>query len=334
MKIGIFTSLQIGDHTVENAVKSCQELGIDYEIIDIFAADWIQRLKDSDCDGFFCPSTCQSQEKKTVQDERYFFVSQVMKRPIYPDFLGLYIHESKRNMATWLELNDIPHASTKVFTNRAEANHYFDTCTFPIIVKANVGAAASKVKVVKSRLKAKYMAWRCFSTRAQIFQIGYHYTQKIHGVPAFDLNNPQKDYLLVQEFVPNIVCEWRIIKIGNSYFGHQKLLKNGFASGSGLVGWVKPPVELLDIARHICELGQFPCMDVDIFETRDGKYLVNELQASFGSYSPYQMMVDGKHGRYRYIDGQYIFEEGDFNVYGSVKLKIEHFQSLLSEQLK
>lgn len=334
MKIGIFTSLQKGDHTVENAVKSCQELGVDHEVVDIFASDWIKRVRESNCDGFFCPSVCQSQEKKTIQDERYYFVSEVMHRPIYPNFLGLYIHESKRNMAAWLTLNDIPHADTFVFTNRKEALHYFDSCRYPVVVKANVGAGASKVKILKSKAAAHCMVNRCFPKYAASLNIGYLYGGKMFGLPIFDRRNPQKDYIFVQEFVPDIVCEWRILKVGDSYFGHQKLLKNGFASGSGLVGWVKPPFELLDMARHICELGNFPCMDVDIFETKEGRYIVNELQASFGSYLPYQMMVDGKHGRYRYTGGEYVFEEGDFNIYGSVKLKIEHFVQLLCKQTK
>ena len=41
------------------------------------------------------------------------------------------------------------------------------------------------------------------------------------------------------------------------------------------------------------------------------------------------MCIDGKHGRYKDVAGEFIFEEGDFNVYGSTKLKIEHFIGLL-----
>ena len=72
----------------------------------------------------------------------------------------------------------------------------------------------------------------------------------------------------------------------------------------------------------------------DFVTTEDGRYVVNELQASFGSYADYQMIVDGKHGRYVYQNGKYEFEEGDFNVLGSNKLKIEHFISLLSKKAK
>lgn len=332
MKIGIFTSFQ-SPKVTKQAAQACEELGIDHQIVDITCANWLQNVKEAtDCDGFFCPSSCISQEIKSIQDERYFFVSQVLKRPIYPNFLGLYTHESKRNMAAFLELYDYPHAKTRVFTSNKEAIEYLNQCSYPIIIKANVGAAASKVRIVRSKRQAICMAKQCLPTRFKSLRAGLEYSVKIWGLPFPDRHNPQKDYFLVQEFVPNILHEWRILKIGDSYFGHQKLLKGDFASGSGLVGWVKPPFELLDLVRDICEKGNFPCMDVDVFETAEGKFYVNELQASFGSYLDYQMMIDGKHGRFVYKNGKYTFEEGDFNVLGSTKLKIEHFAQLLKQK--
>lgn len=338
MKIGIFTSLQdswSSNRHIENSIKSCRELGIDYRVVDITSADWLGNVMEaSDCDGFFCPSTCFSQERKTIQDERYYFVSQILKRPIYPDFLGLYIHENKRNMATWLEYMGLPHAKTKVFTDLKECNEYLDNCEYPIVVKANIGAQAAKVRIVESKGKAKRMAKRALnaSSRTEI-KPGLFYWKKTHHPIVrwtVDLHNVQKDYFLVQEFISDVKYEWRILKVGDSYFGHQKLFKGKFASGSGLVGWVDPPKELLMMVNDLCDKSGFLCMDVDIFEDKNGKYYINELQSFFGSYLDYQMSIDGKHGRYVYKNGDFEFEEGDWNVYGSVKLKIEHFVDILS----
>ena len=334
MKIGIFTT-PMGPKVVEQAIKSCEELGVESQVVDIFSANWIENVKAaSDCDGFFCPSNCISQELKTIQDERYFFVSQVMHRPIYPDFTGLYIHESKRNMAAWLEMNDYPHAKTRVFTRRNEALEYLDICQYPIVTKANVGAGASKVVIVETKAKAKRMAKKCLSdSRLKFLHCGWAYKKpsKRWFLSLFkDFRNRQKDYFIVQDYVRDIQHEWRILKVGNSYFGHQKLLKGQFASGSGMVGWVAPPKKLLNMVHEICEKGGFPCMDVDIFETKDGQYSINELQAFFGSYLDYQMSIEGHHGRYVYVNGDFVFEEGDFNVLGSTKLKIEDFTNQLN----
>ena len=329
MKIGIFTT-PMGARVVEEAKQSCHELGVEYEVVDIFSANWIDNVKQaSDCDGFFCPSNCVSQEMKTIQDERLFFVSHVMNRPIYPDFTGLYIHESKRNMAAWLDLYGYPHATTRVFTNRVEALKFIDSCRYPFVTKSNVGAGASKVVIVKNKAQARRLVKMCLSdSRLKFLFPGLSYRMRFHHawIPRVkDVRNRQKDYFIAQDYVKDVMYEWRILKVGDSYFGHQKLLKGQFASGSGLVGWVAPPRELLDMVRDLCEKGGFRCMDVDVFETKGGKYSINELQAFFGSYLDYQMCIDGHHGRYVWNGNDYVFEEGDFNVLGSTKLKIEDF---------
>lgn len=324
MKIGIFTSFQ-SDKFVKQAIESCKSLNVDYEVVDIISENWLENVRKSDCDGFFCPSNCVSQELKTIQDERYYFVSQIMKRPIYPDFLGLYIHENKRNMAAWLELNDYPYAKTRVFTDRENALEFLSTCEYPIVTKANVGAAASKVRIVKNKRQAIRMAKKCLPKKSifKFLSLGLYYKTKIKFFNIPDLHNPQKDYFIVQDYIKDILWEWRILKIGDSYFGHQKLLNGEFASGSGKVGWVAPPQHLLEMTRELCQKGGFRCMDVDVFETKDGKFVINELQASFGSYLDYQMCIDGVPGRYKDVDGEFVFEEGKFNVFGSTKLKIE-----------
>ncbi len=329
MKLGIFTSF----NNIHNKfVDSCKDLNIEYEIIDILSSNWLKNVKQSNCDGFLCSSTCDNQERKTILDERYYFVSNVLNRPIYPDYLGLYIHESKRNMATWLETYGYPHTKTKVFTDKTEAYEFLEKCQFPIVAKANLGSAASKVLILKSKLSAKRYVRKIFATRRlPMLNIGKIYWRKVRNLPIPDLASPQKDYVLFQEY-KDVAHEWRIIKIGDSYFGHQKLLKGNFASGSGLVGWVAPPKELLEMVHDICEKGKFYCMDVDIFETKSGEYFINELQASFGSYLDYQMCIDGKHGRYKYTNGEFVFEEGDFNVHSSAKLKVEHFIEILNNK--
>jgi len=102
-----------------------------------------------------------------------------------------------------------------------------------------------------------------------------------------------------------------MIRIGDSYIGHQKLIgDNGFASGSELVGWEKPSDELLNLLRDTTEKMGMRCMTLDIFETLDGSFYINEMQAIIGAYRPYQMKIDGKPGRFIYKDGAFKFEEG------------------------
>lgn len=334
MKIGIFKSFEADFY--ENAVKACESLNVEYEVVDILSSDWLSNVLASNCDGFYCPSTCSSQVKKNLLDERYYFVSKIIKKPIYPDYNGLYIHENKRNMAAWLEYYNFPHVVTKVFSDYHEAEEFLSNSEYPLVFKANLGSGASKVRIIRKKRQALKFARAVFPKRIHgkslaFLHLGKFYAKRILGFPFPDLSSPQRDYLIVQEF-KKIKCEWRIIKIGESYFGHQKLLRGDYASGSGKVGWEAPPIVLLELVKNICDTGGFLCMDVDIFETNDGNYYVNELQSSFGSYLDSQMIIEGKPGRFLYKNGKFVFEEGIFNTYGSCKLKIDHFCKILQNQ--
>lgn len=329
MKLGIFTSFDNGH---EKYINSAKDLKIEYEIIDILSSDWIKNVEKSDCEGFLCSSTSDFQERKSILDERYFFISQIMKKHIYPSYVELYIHENKRNMAAWLEIENFPHVETKIFLSEGKANLYFDECKYPLVFKANLGAGSSKVRIIKTKFQAKQFAKRVFPyKRWNKGNIGKIYFSKFLGLKIKpDFANAQRFYLIVQEY-KRINHEWRIIKIGDSYFGHQKLLKGEFASGSDLVGWVDPPKKLLDLVREVCMRGNFYSMAMDVFETANGEFFINELQSSFGSYNDSQMYINGKPGRYLFVDGDYIFEEGYFNTHGSCMLRVEHFVNLLNK---
>ena len=99
------------------------------------------------------------------------------------------------------------------------------------------------------------------------------------------------------------------------------------------LGGYDPPKHLFDLLRDICQKGNFNSMAMDIFETIDGQFYINELQSMFGSYNNSQMYINGKPGRYTYKEGQYIFEEGYFNIFGSCLLRVEHFISILKKNI-
>ncbi|MGZ5555363.1 MAG: hypothetical protein ACXW3H_06355 [Candidatus Aminicenantales bacterium] len=326
MKLGILT----GYHEWRSYISACEELGIAHEVVDILSPDWMDNIRRSQADGFLCRPPCGFQELKTIYDERLYFIKEYFRKPLYPNFNSLYIYESKRNVAAFLEFYGIPHPQTQVFIDRQQALDHLKTAAYPIVLKSNIGAAGSAVDVVASYRAAKRIARKIFGFKDGLFCRGKSPTLSKWGIPFRLTGSAQKHYLIAQAF-HEIKWEWRILKIGNSYFGHQKLLKSGMASGSGLVGWVDPPRELLYMAKDICDKGNFDVMDIDIFETTDGHYLVNELQALFGSYLPYQMRIDDKPGRYVYShETGFVFEEGEFNRLNSKLLIVQDFVSQLS----
>jgi hypothetical protein len=136
---------------------------------------------------------------------------------------------------------------------------------------------------------------------------------------------------LFQEYIPDAI-EWRIERIGNSFFGHQKVKKGDFHSGTKLMRWERPPRRLLEFCRDITEIGSFMSMDLDIFETKDGKYLVSELQAVFGVKGPpTEMYIDGKPGRFVFdkYSNSWQFEEGYFCQNACCNLRVYALLELL-----
>jgi hypothetical protein len=104
-----------------------------------------------------------------------------------------------------------------------------------------------------------------------------------------------------------------VVRIGDSFFAHKKIAKQEKASGSLIKEYGDPPRSLLDFVKDITDRHQFFSQAIDIFETGQDTYLVNEMQCFFGQSDPYQMLVDDKPGRYVKRSGEWQFEEGDFN---------------------
>ena len=73
-------------------------------------------------------------------------------------------------------------------------------------------------------------------------------------------------------------------------------------------------------------------MDVDVFRTKQGELFVNELQTVFGATTPKEMlMIDGVEGRYRFYNGVWNFEIGNYSDNQCSNLRILY---LLEEILK
>ncbi len=325
MKLGILTAFR-DQH--KYYVRSCEELGIDYEIIDIIGPDWLENVKKSDCDGFVCRPPSKYQERKAMYDEKLYTISHFMNRPIYPSYDELFIYENKKMMAYWLELNGFPHVPTKVFYKKADYLQYVENANYPLVFKTNTGSTGKGVKIIKNKVVAKRIANHVFGFSGTKLATGYtpQKTGKILPVPA--IATLQRHYALIQEF-KQIKWEWRVVKVGDSYFGHKKLLKGDFASGSKLKGWDLPPKAVLNLVKDICEKGNFLSMSVDIFETVDNELLVNELQAIWGQSTTDLMYKDEKPGRIIERDGEFVFEEGEFTQHSGFMLRVKHFIEIL-----
>lgn len=337
MKVGILSDGS--DESVKKWMVACDKRGVNYEVIDFLSHDWMQKVMSKPFDFFLARPHGIFEHLKTAYDERLYVLNEVLKMSVFPSYHEVFFYENKRFLSYFLEAKQIPHSKTYVFYDRKEALAYLERAIFPIVAKTNIGASGSGVEVIRGESDAKKYILKAFGRKGIRRKSG---PNRVTGSPKKwfikAINSPdyfvskvrsylkvsqsrQRHYLLFQDFVPHDF-EWRVAKIGESYFAHKKIKVGDKASGSKGIDYVNPPLELLDFVRYICMSNGFNFMAIDIFEDGQGGYLVNEMQCIFGHEQPYIMQVDGIVGRYVFNNG-WCFEAGDYNNNESYDLRLD-----------
>jgi hypothetical protein len=297
-------------HNHQGYIGACRELGVSYKLLDIAGSDWIRVVEESGCDAFVVWPTGSSIVWKEMFDDRLRILEQELGRIVYPTRRETWLYENKRRENDWLTANGIPHPRTWVFYDRREAEEFVRQADMPLVFKTSLGACHSGVRILRGRREAMRTIGKAFARG--IVPERYNSLERQRGSVYF------------QEYLPH-VQEWRMIRLGHSYFGHRKEQVGDYHSGSGAWTWLEPPRPLFELLRRVTEKGQFTSMDMDTFETQDGRLLVNELQSLFGARLE-QMKIGGKPARYLYdaAADQWILEEGEFCRNSCCNLRIEY----------
>lgn len=333
--------------------KACAEYSdqVVWEVVDITRADWLEQMRRGRFDGMLATPPGWTTPFRVMFDERITILHTVLGIPIYPSLEEILVYENKKYLSYWLEANNVPHPKTWVFYYEAEALKFLETAGVPLVGKTSIGGGGSGVHILKTRDAATEYVRNVFSGKGATLNVGPKWRKKgFLGRVLKKLLSPgelkaklqlyahlrtevQKDFVILQEYVPH-TFEWRCVRIGDAYFAHKKLKKGEMASGSLLKGYDNPPVKLFDFIKWATDKRQFLSQAVDLFETEDGRYLVNEMQCIFGQSDPYQMLVDGVPGRYRLQSGEWVFEAGDFNRHECFQLRLVHFMAMLNEKIE
>lgn len=346
IKIIILKNESPDDHLLW--VKACDSFSeqLEYRIVDLTRDDWLEVIQSQPFDILLAKPYGLTAFFKQLYDERIYILAKVLKYPVFPKAEEIFIYENKRFLSYWLKANSIPHPRTDVFYYQQEALDFLISRTFPIAGKTNIGASGSGVRILDSLAEAKIYVKRTFSSKGapkrwgpnfekgNLLKRGLHYIfhpgdirrkLRIYRTDKYDI---QKGFVIFQEYIHHDY-EWRVVRIGDSFFAHKKLKIGEKASGRQRKEFCTPPLGLLNFVKEITDKYQFYSQAVDIFETKDRGYLVNEMQCIFGQPVPYLMLVDGKPGRYRFINNNWAFEEGDFNQNESYDLRIKHILEMV-----
>lgn len=299
-------------------IAACKELKISHQIIYLERADWMEQVETANCDVFAVWPDIKTQEIKLMFDERLRIMEEEMHLKLYPSLKEIWLYENKRVQHYWLKYHGFPIPETKIFYDEKEAVTYLQQAEYPLVMKSNHGASASGVYIIKNANEAIKKAKR--------------FLRKGYAPKSNAAGKLQKGSIYIQEYIPNSK-EWRMVRIGDSYFGHGKDMSGQFHSGSGKANWDMPPKAAFDLLIDITEKGNFTSMDVDIFEASDGRLYINELQTVFGnSVAKEQMKIDGISGRYVLNENkEFIFEPGSFCEHHLCVLRIKDILTWFNE---
>lgn len=319
--------------------RSCEKYGQQYQIIDMLSSDWLSLAISKDFDGFLaCPSGRETMYKE-MYDEKIYILDRVLGKLVYPSYDEISIHENKKYLSYWLTANQLPHSETRILYDIEETRSFIETCDLPIVGKINIGASGKGVKVFRDREQLKKYAELAFKDGLRQewgpnLKMGGYKSRVLNLIKNPGLikrklliykkvyNEIQKGYVILQKYIPHDY-EWRVVRIGDSYFGHQKVKQGDKASGTKGINYIAPPSELLNFLKDTCDKFGFRCMAIDLFEDGNDGYLINEMQCIFGHIQEYICEEDGKPGRFVQRNGEWVFEPGLFNSNLSYDLRME-----------
>jgi glutathione synthase/RimK-type ligase-like ATP-grasp enzyme len=350
-RVDILANENPSDH--ESWIKACSKKPsiIEFGVIQLTKNTWYEEVIEAKSDCFLTKPPPYTAAFKQLYDERIWIIDKILRRFIYPSLEEILIYENKRLLSYWLKANQVPHPETHIFYFAEEACQFIDNSEFPLMAKVNIGASGSGVMILNNKTDARQYIKRVFFGKGAkirwgpnlrtgaILKRGMRYVRhpkeisEKMNIYTHRLRDQQKDFVIFQEFIPH-EYEWRCVRIGNSFFAHKKIVKGKKASGSLIKDYKNPPLSLLDYVETITDKRNFYSQAVDIFETKKRGYLVNEMQCFFGQSDPYQMLVDGKPGRYIKKKGTWVFEEGMFNANQSYDLRLDHVIELLETKQK
>lgn len=330
----------------ENWAEACIKNKKEFSIIDLTSENWLDLVFEEDYKFLACPSGLQS-IYKNLYDERIYIINKVLGKFVYPSFNEIVLHENKKYLAYWLKANRLPHPSTHIFYQNNEALQFVLKAELPIVAKMNIGASGKGVEIFRERKDlVEYLA-KVFSygikqkwgpnlkmggliRRFRRVLQNPEVIQERLSVYKNDFNEIQRGFAILQEYIPHDF-EWRIVKIGDSFFGHQKIKLGDKASGSKGIEYVSPPDKLLRLVSEICKKFDFNSMAFDVFE-KDGEFLINEMQCIFGHVQDFICAENGVPGRYVQNENDFLFEKGNFNANLSYDLRFSNVLEMLTKE--
>lgn len=261
-------------------VKACEELGVDYEVLNVQGLDGCQIPGSlSKYKKIFVVPPCDSVENKLLYNDIAYSFS-MNAGDLYPSKFSLDVYENKRLLGYVLKSFGIPAPKTYSINSRESFLRLFESEKKNFVFKSVVGSGSASVYIVSNMRQAKKLCSKVFGIHPAL-SWGLMPKKKKFGIQLPLLGRAVRHNFIVQEYV-EFLAEWRVILIGKYCMAYKKEKgKDGLASGSGAFSFCLPSDSLIDFVVDVSQRLEIDSAAFDVFEMRGGEFLVNEVQCNF-----------------------------------------------------
>ena len=309
-------------------IAYCEDQNISYKIVDCYASNIIEQIKD--CDVLFWHHHHTLAKDKVFAQQLLFALEQSGKK-VFPDFNTGWHFDDKLGQKYLLEAIGAPLVPTEVFYSKKEANYWAESTQYPKVFKLRGGAGSSNVKLVHSKSDAfklinkafgkgfpSYDKWGNLKEELRKFTINKGTTRDVLksirrlfvSTEFARIHGREKGYVLFQKFIPNNTFDIRIITIGDKAFGLKRLVRKGDfrASGSGFIEYEKEKIDerCVAIAFEVSANLNGQCVAYDFVFDEQNNPLIVEINYGFAHEAYFKCPG--------YWDGQLNWHEESFNA--------------------
>ncbi|WP_207536135.1 ATP-grasp domain-containing protein [Desertivirga arenae] len=299
MKIAIHKE---GDSFTTRWIDYCQKAGIPYKVVDCYASDIMNDLKD--CDALMWHHS-HMRPKDVLFARQLLYSLELAGKVVFPDFKTTWHFDDKVGQKYLFEACDIPSARSFVFYNKKEALKWLDSTSLPKVFKLRGGSGSSNVELIKTRAEGRsiinkvfgsgisnYQAWSNLKERYRKYRTGKGtFSNVLRGVArlgyitkAADVKGREKGYAYFQEFIPGNDSDIRVIVIDNKAFAIKRMVReNDFrASGGGDILYRKEdiPLSAVELAFKANDVLKCQCIAFDIV-FKDHQPVIIEISYGF-----------------------------------------------------
>lgn len=309
MRVAIHRDSKEIDHStswVNPWENYCKESNVDYEIIDLFRCDAINRLKEFDV---LLWHMGQYSLAEMLEARSILYSAKKIGLKVFPDFNDAWHFDDKVAEMYILQSIGAPIPDSKVYyhMDSIKTDLKAGLIEFPIVGKLRTGSGSHNVKLLKSEHALKHYASKMLSrgynpapsiiykttsnirsshTKQQFFNKLKRAPEFFRSLSAARHLPREKDYVYLQQFIPNEGYDLKVVVVGDKCaFLVRPVRSHDFrASGGGEVFFDQKYFnkQVIESAFRVSDALGIQCMGYDYVVNKEtGEGVIVEMSYGF-----------------------------------------------------